>query len=318
MARDYFKQKSPGFTGVSGTIITDIQKTLNAISGGNIQVDGIFGGQTVSALKSFQTARQIPVTGTVSDSTWSALMNTPEPPIFERCLQLVASFEGTGFTMAVGNFDGAGVTWGIIGFTLKGGELGKVLARISQLHPDLMARAFGQDAETVLDITGPGTSDSKKIAWADSISRGQNKYNLAEPWKTYFHDLGSFPEVQRIQIERAREVYWTIAKRDCNSLGMGEELDYLLMYDVAVQNGGMQSKSRLQNAKAAFQQQNPTTSKAKRAIVAKVVTDSITSQYKNDVRLRKTAIATGSGVVHGGKYDLSIWGFLDKKSPGSA
>jgi len=317
MARDFFKKSNPGFTGVSGTIVSDIQRTLNALSGGNIQVDGIYGGQTVTALSAFQSGRQLPATGAVSDATWSALMNTPEPPIFERCLEVVASFEGTGFTLVVGNFDGAGVTWGIIGFTLKGGELGTVLARINQLYPGLMAQAFGHDTETILRITSDATSDAKKIEWADSVSRGPTKYNVAEPWRTYFHNLGTYPEVQRIQIERAREVYWRIATRDCNDLSMSDELDYLLMYDVAVQNGGMRSKNRLQNARAAFQQQNPSTSKAKRAIVAKVVTDSITSQYKSDVQRRKTTIATGTGVVHGGKYDLSAWGFLNGKSPTS-
>lgn len=318
MARDYFKLPNQNFIGVSGTVISDIQRTLNAMSGGNIQVDGIFGGQTVSALKTYQGDHQLPATGAVSDATWPALMNTPEPPIFERCLGLVASFEGTGFTQVVGNFDGAGITWGIIGFTLKGGELGIVLSKVSQLYPALIARAFGQDAETILRIASSATSDAKKIQWADSVSRGQNKYKVAEPWLTYFHDLGSFPEVQRIQIERARDVYWTIAKRDCADLGMGEELDFLLMYDVAVQNGGMRSKNRLQDAQAAFQRQNPRTSKAKRAIVAQVVTDSITSQYKEDVRLRKTAIATGAGTVHSAKYDLSVWGFLDKMTPATA
>ena len=283
----------------------------------NIDVDGIYGGQTTRALTAFQSEHQLPVTGSVSDVTWRGLMNSPEPPIFERCLGVVASFEGTGFTHVVGNFDGAGITWGIIGFTLKGGELGRVLSKINTLFPDLMARAFGQDAAVILHITGSDTSDSEKIAWADSVSRGSQKYNVADPWKTYFHSLGSYPEVQRIQIERAREVYWKIATRDCSDLGMGEELDYLLFYDIAVQNGGMRSKRRLQNARDAFQQQNPATAAARRAIVADVVTESITSRYKEDVRLRKTTIAKGTGTVHGGKYSLPAWGFLNGETPAS-
>ena len=71
-------------------------------------------------------------------------MRTPEPPIFERCLQVVASFEGTGFTLIEGNFDGAGLTWGIIGFTLRDGELGQVLSDINSRHPDLFSQAFRQ------------------------------------------------------------------------------------------------------------------------------------------------------------------------------
>jgi lysozyme family protein len=317
MPRDFFKRSDPGFTSVSGTVISDIQKTLNAMNGATIDVDGIYGRQTTTALTTFQSEHQLPTTGSVSDVTWRALMNSPEPPMFERCLGVVASFEGTGFTHVVGNFDGAGITWGIIGFTLKGGELGRILSKINALHPDLMGRAFGEDAAAILHITGSDTSDDEKIEWADSISRGSHKYNVANPWKTYFDNLGSFPEAQRIQIERAREVYWKIATRDCSDLGMGEELDYLLFYDIAVQNGGMRSKKRLQKAREAFQQQNPATAAAKRAIVAEIVTASITSKYKEDVRLRKTTIARGTGTVHGGKYDLSAWGFLNDETPAS-
>jgi peptidoglycan hydrolase-like protein with peptidoglycan-binding domain len=314
MARDFFS-RSAGSTSPSGTIITDIQAALNAIGPGQISVDGLFGGQTTQALVAFQQSRQLPTTGNVSDATWTALMRSPEPPIFERCLQVTASFEGTGFTLVVGNFDGAGITWGIIGFTLVGGELGAVLSTINQRRPDLFTQAFGHDADEILQISGPGTSAADKAAWADSISRGSKKYNVAEPWRTYFHDLGSYRDVQKIQMDRARDVYWKIATRDVHDLALGEELDFLLMYDIAVQNGGMRSKSRLKKAQDAIAQQNPTSAGAKREIIAQVVADTITSSFKQDVLKRKMTIADGQGAVHGAAYALSNWGFLDGASP---
>src|SRR5690242_325125 len=123
MARDYFRRVPPGSQMVSGTLISDIQSSLAALGVPVGQVDGLFGGQTRDSLSAFQTSRGLPITGTVSDTTWPALMRTDAPPIFERCLQVTAAFEGTGFTLVVGNFDGAGITWGIIGFTLVNGEL---------------------------------------------------------------------------------------------------------------------------------------------------------------------------------------------------
>jgi lysozyme family protein len=317
MARDFFS-RAPGATAPAGTIITDIQAALNAVGPGHISVDGLYGGQTVQAISTFQQSRQLQASGNVSDATWTALMRSSEPAIFERCLQVTASFEGTGFTLVVGNFDGAGITWGIVGFTLGGGELGTVLSTINQRHPDLFIKAFGHDADQILHVSGTGTSATEKTAWADSISRGASKYNVAEPWKTYFHDLGSYREVQKIQVDRASNVYWKLATRDVGDLGLGEELDYLLMYDIAVQNGGMRSKNRLKKAQDAFTQQKPKSAGAKREIIAQVVADTIGSKYRKDVLDRKMAIATGKGIVHGGSYALTSWGFLDGQSPATS
>ena len=110
MPRDFFKRSTDGSQGVGGSIITDIQASLNAITAFDIGVDGAFGGQTEQAVTGFQTSRGLPVTGTVSDTTWAALMHSTEPPIFERCLQVVASFEDTQFTLIEGTFHGAGLT----------------------------------------------------------------------------------------------------------------------------------------------------------------------------------------------------------------
>jgi hypothetical protein len=116
-------------------------------------------------------------------------------------------------------------------------------------------------------------------------------------------------------VDRAHDIYWGIAVRDLNTLGLGEELDYLLLFDVAVQNGGMRSKNRLANTQAAFQAQRPSTTKQKRSIIAQVVADTIGNTYKQDVLSRKMAIATGTGVVHSANYMLSDWGLLDGQVP---
>ena len=68
-------------------------------------------------------------------------MSSPAPDLKQRWLQLTADFEGTGFTKAVGNFDGAGLTWGIIDFTLLNGELGAVLKEIRTKHPAVFSEA---------------------------------------------------------------------------------------------------------------------------------------------------------------------------------
>jgi peptidoglycan hydrolase-like protein with peptidoglycan-binding domain len=312
-SRIFFQKAQPGHVSPSGTLVTDLQLSLNASGAGQLDTDGLFGKQTQLALHAYQVSRGLTDTGSVTAETWASLMGSAEPSIFQRCLQVTASFEGTHFTEVVGNFDGAGVTWGIIGFTLINGEIGEVLAAAQQRYPDLVVKAFGDDAAQIMTIAGPATSRADKTAWADSVSRGPKKYGVAEPWKTYFYDFGSFREVQKLQIDRAHDAYWAGAIKDANALGMGEELDLMLFYDIRVQNGGMGSKGRMASAKAAFAQQAPKTARRRREIVAQVVADTI-GTYKQDVLDRKTAIATGAGKVHGGQYATADWGLIDGAS----
>src|SRR5262245_49838284 len=79
-------------------------------------VDGDFGGGTDTAVRSFQADRKKTVDGRATPEIWEAATGLPWPELFQRCLQLTARFEGHGYTLIAGNFDGAGLTWGIIGF----------------------------------------------------------------------------------------------------------------------------------------------------------------------------------------------------------
>ncbi|HKM74750.1 MAG TPA: peptidoglycan-binding protein [Stellaceae bacterium] len=310
MPRDFFKRSTDGSQGVGGSIITDIQASLNAITSFDIKVDGSFGRQTEQAVTGFQTARGLPVTGTVSDTTWAALMHSSEPPIFERCLQVVASFEGTQFTLIEGNFDGAGLTWGIIGFTLKNGEISSLLGEIQVKFTDLLSQAFGHDTAELLEKVGPNASAKTRMDFANSISGPGPQFRVAEPWRTGFDSLGRQREVQRLQVERARAEYWTgIALRDASALGLTEELDLLLMFDIAVQDGGMGSNERLASARERLNSRMSGLNR--RSTIAEVVVDTISGPFKEDVRQRKMCIANGHGTVHRGNYELAGWALAD-------
>jgi hypothetical protein len=142
-------------------------------------------------------------------------MHNAEPPIFERCLQVVASFESTQFTLIEGNFDGAGLTWGIIGFTLINREISSLLGEINLKFPDLLSQAFGQDAAALMQNLGPAASSDKRMDFGKSISGPAPQFRVSEPWRSGFAKLGNHREVQRFQIEHARAQYWTnIALRD--------------------------------------------------------------------------------------------------------
>jgi hypothetical protein len=90
-----------------------------------------------------------------------------------------------------------------------------------------------------------------------------------------------------------------------DELGFTEELDLLLMFDIAVQNGGMGSKGRLGAARARLNHGMSALERGR--AIAQVVVDSIAGQFKNNVLRRKMCIANGSGSVHGESYELAGW-----------
>ncbi len=313
MPRTFFRKVKAGHVTVSGVVVSKIQAALNAVSGQAIQVDSIFGSQTRDQLKTYQASSALSVTGEMDEVTWRRLMHTSEPTMFERALQVTAHFEGTGFTRVVGNFDGAGLTWGIIGFTLSNGELGDLLVDISKAQPALFNKAFGSDSAVILAKVA--LPQAERIAWANTVSRGPRSMDVAEPWRTYFSDLGSFPEIQEMQTKRAKERYWTIAVRDVALFDLGDERDYALFYDIAVQNGGCKSKGREKKIRDRFATSPVQNEDRLRDIVIDVIAETSTVKWQSDVRQRKNAINSGEGFVHGGNYLLTDWGVQSEVIP---
>jgi peptidoglycan hydrolase-like protein with peptidoglycan-binding domain len=100
--------------GARGNLVVQLQRAL----GDSVaQPDGVYGPATATAVRRAQTRNSLPATGEADPVTWSAVTNQPTPSLLDRALQLTATFEGHGFGLAQGNFDGAGITWGVIGFS---------------------------------------------------------------------------------------------------------------------------------------------------------------------------------------------------------
>jgi len=288
-------------------VITDLQHSLNASGSGQLGADGLFGKQTELALRAYQTNRGLTPTGTVTDETWKSLIGTDEPSIFQRCLQVTASFEGTQFTEVVGNFDGAGITWGIIGFTLSNGELGAVLTEIRSTHPAVFSAAFGELEARIVEVIH--SSHSEQIHFANSISLGSSKMRILDVWAKAFEKLGSDPSAQEIQLQRT-EKFFQIAERDRQLFDVQNELGLALCFDIAVQNGGIDSTERAR-IRAKINQNHPATQQDLRIIIANVVAENSRPRFIEDVRRRKLTIATAQGTVHGSRFAVKTWGLDD-------
>ena len=58
--------------GSQGSDVTELQKLLNS-NGYTLDVDGVFGDQTLSAVKDYQQKNSLDVDGIVGNNTWGAL-----------------------------------------------------------------------------------------------------------------------------------------------------------------------------------------------------------------------------------------------------
>ena len=287
--------------GSSGQTIKDIQTTLTQAGFDTQGADGHYGQDTATAVRGFQGARGLNATGTVDDGSWQSLMQRPIPTTQDRSLQLTASFEGHGFSLAVGNFDGAFLTWGIIGFTLKHGEVSSIVQAVNAAFPNRVTDAFGASTNELLTVMQASKDDQETWADAHTLPNGL----LAQPWRDMFATFGSFPEVQQEQIKHVQSDYMNPAIKTAKGLGFKSELGLALCFDIHVQNGGIKKAAMDQ-----IQQQsqgNPAEADL-RKIVANAVADNALKKFQDDVRSRKLAVATGQGMVHGHSYLLENWG----------
>jgi peptidoglycan hydrolase-like protein with peptidoglycan-binding domain len=286
--------------GARGSLVAVVQQCLQASGNYSSSIDGSFGNGTQDALRCFQRVKALDPTGLVDGMCWQALTGKPLPSLQARILEVTASFEGHGYTVAKGNFDGAWLTWGIIGFTLKSGSLIELYQRIRQAHPECLAKAFATRQSEFEAMLNSGANGRQKWAEANTIQG-----DLVDPWRAAFGKLGEFPEVQQIQRDVVEAHYYQPAIRTARRFGLRSELGIGLCFDIHVQNGGINSAAaRLIEQKM---KKGPS-EQSLRNVIANGVADASALAFREDVRHRKLTYADGKGTVHGMSYVLADWG----------
>ncbi|MEY9234065.1 peptidoglycan hydrolase-like protein with peptidoglycan-binding domain [Bradyrhizobium japonicum] len=301
-----FCRSAAGFRSPTSLLIKILQSALAQANFYTFKIDGEYGPGTETAIKRFQAARGSTADGRCRESDWEDVTGLPPPSWFDRCLHLTAAFEGTGFEGAVGNFDGAGVTFGLIGMTLKS-DLPSFLNLVEREYPGTLARAFGAKQHVLRRILTASPTD--KEAWANSISTGANRYGLQAEWKDAFARFGALPEVQKLQLENARDHYWKTCVKDAKRWRAADALDVAMFYDTAVQMGGAGGRPGLAKALDAFMRDQPDLKGAsRRRTWAQLIAQAANPRWQNDVLKRRLAIGEGEGTVHGERFNMADWG----------
>jgi peptidoglycan hydrolase-like protein with peptidoglycan-binding domain len=291
--------------GARGELVRQAQARLTGLGFDPKGIDGDYGNGTAAAVTGFRKQNGLGAADAIDVPAWGALMERPVPTVQERALAVTAAFEGHGFDLAAGNFDGAGLTWGIIGFTLQHGQVSQIVLEAQKQDPSLVREAFRANADECLEIMrAPRT---RQLAWADSISSGSRKTSVREPWRSCFRRFGQLPAVQALQLAQVTRAYWDPARNTARELGLKTELGLALCFDIHVQNGSVRpsARDRIRSEVAAHPIHKE---RELRVIIANAVADASRPQFREDVLSRKLTLATGAGRVHGATYVLRNWG----------
>jgi hypothetical protein len=236
-------------------------------------------------------------------------------PLQQKCLRLTGTFETSskdGFGVVAGNFDGQGLSFGVLQWNLGQGTLQPMLKSLLIINRADMINIFKDkiiDLDKMLD-----KPRNEQIAWGDSISamsRYGRKNKVIEPWYSMFKKLGELPATQELQVKMCNR-YFDWADSRMKTYELTTERGYALLFDIAVQNGGISDSTYykiLDEYTGKF-----LTEELKMKIIAEEVAkhariDQTHKQdpywIQKDVRSRKMCIATGQGVVHGMTVNLS-------------
>ncbi|MDD5287199.1 MAG: peptidoglycan-binding domain-containing protein, partial [Desulfuromonadaceae bacterium] len=298
-------------TGSIGEEVRRIQERLRKSEIYRGPIDGLFCGGTEAAVKIFQGMEGLGIDGVVGPRTWKALFNEDCPssslagrPLEYRCLALTGSFE-TGaalpdcFAGLSGDFDGQGISFGVLQWNFGQGSLQPLLKRMCSEYQETAEALFHQNyGELISALNG---SRSVQMAFARSI-QNPNRRTVNEPWRGMFKALGRSDEFQKIEVDAANALF-NAARRLCSDYGLWSERGMALMFDIKSQNGSISSavKARINSG---FQGLPGSLSDEERElerlkIVANCRAEAAKARWVEDVRARKLCIANGGGKVHG-------------------
>ena len=306
--------------GSRGPEVKQIQQRLIELQLYSGTLDGIFGGGTDAAVRAFQQANGLTPDGKVGPQTWSALFGgaaVPSPAIItqgldHQCLALTGGFETNQpppdcFAGLSGDFDGQGLSFGVVQWNIGQATLQLLLAEMNQNHPDLLGQIFGSNYSALVAMLGEPLDE--QLAWARSI-QDPIRHVLFEPWQGQFKTLGRQQEFQDIEAKYAASLFQD-ALVLCDEYGVSSQRAAALMFDIKVQNGGIKSWVK-PLILSDFQQLDQGGAEAgdvpmevvRLRIIATRVASSANPKWIADVQNRKLTIANGQGTVHGNYYDL--------------
>ena len=250
-----------------------------------------------------------------------------------KAVRITSTFEtgrAGGFGGLTGNFDGQGLSFGLMNFTVRAGSLIPLLQEFINRFPARFAAAFGKDAarfrEIVFAVKPDPKNPKKKIRDVERqmqfvntqmnlIPRKARGNRIVEPWKTYFGRLENDPEFRKIQVKAVRRAL-AAARRWCARFGLKTERGFVFMFDLVSSHGGawldapkfkgrrIALLEKMSAAKKAARGTENLSELDKMEVIANMIADASLPEWREKARTRKLWFVRGAGKVHGTFYDL--------------
>ena len=166
----------------------------------------------------------------------------------DRVIERVSEHEGR-YDSLNRNTDGAGLSFGILQWAQKTGDLSKLLAAMYGADSELFRQIFGPKWAELLETTRKGSLDpvDGAVLWR-------------EPWVSRFRAGGRHPVFQAVQRKIARQgPHFQGAMEASRILGVQTERAMALFFDTSVQQGAGAATKVARQVKDRFEAQGRTT-----------------------------------------------------------
>lgn len=234
----------------------------------------------------------------------------------DKALSITGEFEGSGFDNVTGNFDGQGISCGILQWNAGQGSLQtKLLKKFIELHGSI--DKLNIFPEKIMDTLATSNTEAGLRLVAHHMLSGVHvidEWNHA--WKIFLTIPGMI-EVQKIACEDVASK----AMKHCREWEMVSPRAFCWFFDLITQNGGLKGvkkptvdRNRLVNACALASPKNASLWLSLKLSDEQIILIIASWQrsmmaraaYMKDVMDRKGTIAAGVGYVHGKNYDVSF------------
>jgi D-alanyl-D-alanine carboxypeptidase len=149
-----------------------------------------------------------------------------------------------GFYGLSGNFDGQGLSFGLVNWTIGTGSLQPLLREFAAEHPARWATIFGRDAEGFLQLMSRKGELAEKEQHRFAVEQmnkvsvvgKRKKWEIKEPWAGYFLLLSEDPAFRGIQIRHVR-ILLKRAGEYCRQFRLKSEMAFAFMFDAVSSHG---------------------------------------------------------------------------------
>lgn len=232
---------------------------------------------------------------------------------FQKSLLITGSFEGANYGGCNGNFDGAGLSFGILQWNLGQGTLQPLLADMYSSNPSRFDELAGDKSSKIVTMSLGAYEREIIQGFINEVTTGKefipskpsNKYfkgkvEVLPEWKEVFSRIGN--EFTAIQQKHA-EHYFNDAIKVCKMFGLKTERAIAFAFDQCTQRG----KGSVSDEYQQFKTEAKTfiTEKGIMEFILKNDLPDFTERWRDDVQSRRECIINGTGIVHGSKYDLT-------------